>query len=176
MSLAGSRGGAPLWGLGQRPNCSTGDQFQGSRQQRRRQRSVPATNFARPQTRPQAAHSTTCRLSRQMGATDQHRETTPVLVFFIAGDFASADATRGLSARPLDPFGLNTSILDFICCKGNKLPQKAKNASRQSPCAGEDCRDACISSNYSHAASNASKNSGQDQVPHDAILSFFTVN
>ena len=173
MSLAGSRGGAPLWGLGQRPNCSTGDQFQGSRQQRRRQRSVPATNFARPQTRPQAAHSTTCRLSRQMGATDQHRETTPVLVFFIAGDFASADATRGLSARPL----VNTSMLDFIRCKGNELPQKkAKNASRQSPCAGEDCRDACISSNYSHAASNASKNSGQDQVPHDAILSFFTVN
>jgi len=41
-----------------------------------------------------------------MGATDQHRETIPVLVFFIAGDFASADATRGLSARPLDPFGL----------------------------------------------------------------------
>ena len=106
MSLAGSRGGAPLWGLGQRPNCSTGDQFQESRQQRRRQRSVPATNFARPQTRPQAAHSTTCTLSRQMGATDQHRETIPVLVFFIAGDFASADATRGLSARPLDPFGL----------------------------------------------------------------------
>ena len=73
---------------------------------RRRQRSVPATNFARPQTRPQAAHSTTCTLSRQMGATDQHRETIPVLVFFIAGDFASADATRGLSAHPLDPFGL----------------------------------------------------------------------
>ena len=25
--LAGSRGGAPLWGLGQRPNCSAGDQY-----------------------------------------------------------------------------------------------------------------------------------------------------
>ena len=143
---------------------------------RRRQRSVPATNFARPQTRPQATLSIYSILPRQMGATDQHRETIPVLVFFIAGDFASADATRGLSARPLDPFGLNTSILDFIRCKENELPPKSKNASRQSPCAGEDCRDACISSNYSHAASNASKNSGQDQVPHDAILSFFTVN
>ena len=129
MSLAGSRGGAPLWGLGQRPNCSTGDQFQGSRQQRRRQRSVPATNFARPQTRPQAAHSTTCRLSRQMGATDQHRETTPVLVFFIAGDFASADATRGLSARPL----VNTSMLDFIRCKGNELPQKKQKTHSDNP-------------------------------------------
>ena len=45
----------PLWGLGQRPNCFAGDYSQGSRQQRRRQRSVPASNFARPQTRPQAA-------------------------------------------------------------------------------------------------------------------------
>ena len=49
------KGRRPLWGLGQRPNCSAGDQSQGSRQQRCRQRSVPASNFARPQTRPQAA-------------------------------------------------------------------------------------------------------------------------
>ena len=97
---------------------------------RRRQRSVPATNFARPQTRPQAALSTTCTLSRQMGATDQHRETIPVLAFFIAGDFASADATRALSARP---FGLNTSILDFIRCKGNQLPQKSKKTHPDNP-------------------------------------------
>ncbi len=49
------KGQRPLWGLGQRPNCFAGDYSQGSRQQRRRQRSVPASNFARPQTRPQAA-------------------------------------------------------------------------------------------------------------------------
>ena len=61
LSLAGSRGGTSslfvclLWGLGQRPNCSSSDQSQGSRQQRRRQRSIPASNFARPQTRLQAA-------------------------------------------------------------------------------------------------------------------------
>ena len=41
-----------MWGLGQRPNRSTGDQFKGRSQPRRRQRSVPASNFARPQTRP----------------------------------------------------------------------------------------------------------------------------
>ena len=46
------KGQRPLWGLGQRPNCSAGDQFKGSSQQRCRQRSVPASNFARPQTRP----------------------------------------------------------------------------------------------------------------------------
>ena len=45
----------PLWGLGQRPNCSSSDQSQGSRQQRRRQRSVPASNSALPQERLQAA-------------------------------------------------------------------------------------------------------------------------
>ncbi len=49
------KGQRPLWGLGQRPNCSSSDQSQGSRQQRCRQRSVPASNFARPQTRHQAA-------------------------------------------------------------------------------------------------------------------------
>jgi hypothetical protein len=49
------QGQRPLWGLVQRPNCSSPDQSQGSRQQRRRQRSVPASNFALPQERPQAA-------------------------------------------------------------------------------------------------------------------------
>ena len=49
------KGQRPLWGLGQRPNCSAGDQHLKRTQQRRRQRSVPASNFARPQTRPQAA-------------------------------------------------------------------------------------------------------------------------
>ena len=41
-----------MWGLGQRPNCSTGDQFKEKSPQRRRQRSVPASNFALPQERP----------------------------------------------------------------------------------------------------------------------------
>ena len=120
-----------VWGNA--PTVSRATSMSNALNKRRRQRSVPATNFARPQTRPQAAHSTTCTLSRQMGATDQHRETIPVLVFFIAGDFASADATRGLSARPLDPFGLNTSILDFIRCKGNELPQKSKKTHPDNP-------------------------------------------
>ena len=61
--------------------------------------SLPLTSRVR--RRAPAAHSTTCTLSRQMGATDQHRETTPALVFFIAGNFASADATRGFPLAPL---------------------------------------------------------------------------
>ena len=66
------QGQRPCWGLGQRPNCSAGDQYAQRAQQRCRQRSVPASNFARPQTRPQAALLTNSTLSRQMGATDQH--------------------------------------------------------------------------------------------------------
>ena len=65
------KGQRPLWGLGQRPNCSAGDQYAKRAQQRCRQRSVPASNFAHPQMRPQAALPATYTLSRQMGATTQ---------------------------------------------------------------------------------------------------------
>ncbi len=51
------KGQRPLWGLGQRPNCSAGDHHRKRTQQRRRQRSVPASNFARPQTRPPSCSS-----------------------------------------------------------------------------------------------------------------------
>ena len=49
------KGQRPLWGLGQRPNCSAGDQYAKRAQQRCRQRSVPASNSALPQERPRAA-------------------------------------------------------------------------------------------------------------------------
>ena len=71
------QGQRPCWGLGQRPNRFAGDQFQGSAQQRRRQRSVPASNFALPQERPQAALFNIYAVSRQMGATDHPRCLRP---------------------------------------------------------------------------------------------------
>ena len=49
------KGQRPLWGLGQRPNSSTGDQYAKRAQQRCRQRSAPASNSALPQERPRAA-------------------------------------------------------------------------------------------------------------------------
>ena len=49
------KGQRPLWGLGQRPNCSAGDQYAKRAQQRCRQRSVPASNSALPQERPRTA-------------------------------------------------------------------------------------------------------------------------
>ena len=52
LPLRRVKGQRPLWGLGQRPNCYSGAQFQESHLQKRRQRSVPASNFALPQKRP----------------------------------------------------------------------------------------------------------------------------
>ena len=49
------KGQRPLWGLGQRPNSSTDNQYAKRAQQRCRQRSVPASNSALPQERPRAA-------------------------------------------------------------------------------------------------------------------------
>ena len=131
----GSRGNAPcrvkgqrpLWGLGQRPNCSTGDQYAKRAQQRCRQRSVPASNFARPQTRPQAALSTTCTLSRQMGATD-------LLVFSTIADLSRKQGFRlcGGDQRAFrSPFGnlrVATTGVDFDCGLGERHhPQSAQH-------------------------------------------------
>ena len=102
LSLDPARGNAPCgvqrrrlwWGLGQRPNYWSGDHSKGSRQQRRRQRSVPASNFALPQKRPQAALSITCTLSRPW-ARPQHWSSRHSNSFPIRRDFASAEATKG---------------------------------------------------------------------------------
>ena len=108
------KGRRPLWGLGQRPNSSADDQYAKRAQQRCRQRSVPASNFARPQTRPQAALPTTCTLSRQMGATD-------LLVFPTIADLSRKQGVRlcGGDQRAFrSPFGnlrVATTGVDFDC-------------------------------------------------------------
>ena len=113
------KGQRPLWGLGQRPNCSTGDQYAKRAQQRCRQRSVPASNFARPQTRPQAALSNICAVSRQMGAT-MELVLQPKLLFCTSRGFAPAGATKGLSDRPLETFGSPLPELTFVVAGGNR--------------------------------------------------------
>ncbi len=55
VPLRGQGAELPCGVWGNAPTVSTGDQLKGSSQQRRRQRSVPASNFALPQKRPQAA-------------------------------------------------------------------------------------------------------------------------
>ena len=116
----GSRGDSPLQGqgtaslvgFGATPQPFLVKPTQRKKSTRRRQRSVPASNFALPQERSQAAHSTTHILSRQMGATDQYgkRFVFPMLVFFVARGFASAEASRGLCGRPRHPFALHFHV------------------------------------------------------------------
>ena len=64
------KGRRPLWGLGQRPNRFTGDQYAKCAQQRRRQRSVPASNFALPQERPSTCFPYNLHIVAPIGATD----------------------------------------------------------------------------------------------------------
>ena len=124
---------APLVGLGATPQPFHGRPVMPNALNKgRRQRSVPASNFARPQTRLQAALSTNSTLSRQMGATDQHREKSFSLGagLFCCRDFASAEATRGLCGRPLDCFAHTPMFLDFYCCRGNRAGGRDQRAFR----------------------------------------------
>ena len=88
------QGTASLVGFGATPQLFLVRPAQREQSTRRRQRSVPASNFARPQTRP------------------------PSGSFLNAGDFAPAGATRGLCGRPLDCFAVHTSILGFYRGRG----------------------------------------------------------
>ena len=63
------QGTASLVGFGATPQLFLVKPTQKEKATRRRQRSVPASNFALPQERPQAALSTIYAVSRQMGAT-----------------------------------------------------------------------------------------------------------
>ena len=150
LPLAGSRDSVPCGVWGNAPTVGRATSLSNTPNKRCRQRSVPASNFARPQTRPQAAHSTNCAVSRQMGATVLlvgksklvfiasrgfracGRESgalrsppTPLrsahpcfLVFIVAGDFASAEASRGLCGRPRHPFAVHTHVSWSLLLQG----------------------------------------------------------
>ncbi len=69
LPLAGSRGGAPLWALGQRPNCSSFNLLQGKSQQGAgSEASLPVALRSR-RSAPKLLFPPCCTLSRQMGAT-----------------------------------------------------------------------------------------------------------
>ena len=84
------------WGLGQRPNCFSDNQFKEKAQARCRQRSVPASNFALPQKRPQAA------LLRKQG-------------FRACGRDQRAMKTDEVCDRPLETFGAATFGVSCLC-------------------------------------------------------------
>ena len=67
----GVKGRSSLCGVwGNAPTVPRATSMSNALNKRCRQRSVPASNFALPQKRPQAALSNICAVSRQMGATD----------------------------------------------------------------------------------------------------------
>ena len=107
-----------MWGLGQRPNCSSGDHFAKRAQQRCRQRSVPASNFAHPQMRPKLLYPLLahCRAKWARPTSIERRGSLAAGLFCCMG-FASAEATRGLCGRPLDCFASTSKRLDFSCCR-----------------------------------------------------------
>ena len=92
--LAGSRGGAPLWGLGQRPNCCSSSLLKKrSQQSAGNEASLPVTlrirRCAPNLLYPLLAH---CRAkwARPDCWSCDHSDSSPQ-----AEDFASAEATRG---------------------------------------------------------------------------------
>ena len=127
--LAGSRGGAPLWGLGQRPNCCAGDKFQGSRQQGAgSEASLPVTSRSR-RSAPKLLYPTTvpcrARWARPSCWCRRHSGAVKQACFLPqAGDFASAEATRGqwkrtkFAVAPLTPSPCTFSYLIFIVAGG----------------------------------------------------------
>ena len=65
----GVKGRRPLWGLGQRPNCFTGDHSKGKiNKGAGSEASLPVTLRSR-RSAPKLLYPTCCILSRQMGAT-----------------------------------------------------------------------------------------------------------
>ena len=69
LPLAGSRGGAPLWGLGQRPNCSSFNLLQGKSQQGAGSEASLSVTLRSRRSTPKLLFPPCCTLSRQMGAT-----------------------------------------------------------------------------------------------------------
>ena len=85
------QGTASLVGFGATPQQFHGRPASKRTQQRRRQRSVPASNFARPQTRPQAAFP--------QDSVKNYNCDAYMEICAAAEGFASADATRGHENR-----------------------------------------------------------------------------
>ena len=121
--LAGSRGGAPLWGLGQRPNRSTGDHSKGTTNKGAgSEASLPVTlRVLRRAPKPLFRPTMLCRARWARPNCWSFRHSCS---FLQAGDFASAEATRGqwkrmkFAVAPLTPSPCTFSYLIFIVAGG----------------------------------------------------------
>ena len=112
------QGTASLVGFGATPQLFRGRPASKRTQQRRRQRSVPASNFARPQTRPQAAFP--------QDSVKNYNCDAYMEICAAAEGFASANATRGqwkqtnVCGRPLDLFAVASHVTWFLSLQGRQ--------------------------------------------------------
>ena len=99
------QGTASLVGFGATPQLFFGRSIQRDSPQRRRQRSVPASNFALPQKRPKLLFRLLmlcrARWARPNGWSFKHS-----CFFLKAGNFASAEATKGHENRRMSAVAL----------------------------------------------------------------------
>ena len=123
------KGQRPLWGLGQRPNCYSGAQFQGSHLQRRRQRSVPASNFALPQKRPPSCSFQRLCCVAQM-AQPNCLSFRHGCLFPQAGISRLRARVGGFAVAPDAPSHCTSMFLDFSRCRGNRACGRDKEAFR----------------------------------------------
>ena len=129
------KGQRPLWGLGQRPNCSAGDQYAKRAQQRRRQRSVPASNFALPQERPQPhiRPLTYCR-ARWARPTSMGNDLFSRCWSFLLQEVSPLRRRiGGFAVAPDAPSHCTSMFLDFSRCRGNRACGGDKGAFRSPP-------------------------------------------
>ena len=133
MPLAGSRDSVPcgVWG-----NAPTVPRATNSKEEVNKgagsEASLPVTSRSR-RSAPQAALSTTCTLSRQMGATDQHREKS----FLGAGLFCCREISPlrrrpdGFAVALWTPSHCTPMFLDFSCYRGYRACGRDKSATKQ---------------------------------------------
>ena len=129
IPLAGSRGSALCGVWGNAPTVPRATNSKGKANKGAgSEASLPVTlRFLR--SAPQAALLTTCPLARPRCWFCRHG-----MSFLQAEDFASAEATRGLCGRPLDPFAMHAHaqctpmFLDFDCCRGIRACGRDKGA------------------------------------------------
>ena len=120
-SQKGSRGNAPCrvqgrrpcWGLGQRPNCSSSNQFKRNSPQRCRQRSVPAPNFARPQTRPPSCSTQQLCCVAPNGRDQVAGLATIAALSRTQGISLLRERQGGFAVAPLTPSQCTPMLLDF---------------------------------------------------------------
>ena len=133
ISPCGVKGRSPLWGLGQRPNCFAGDQFQENRQQRRRQRSVPASNFARPQTRPPSRSTNLPHIVATYGRDRVAGLSDIAALFRNAGISLLRERGGGFALAPSTPSQCTLLLLDFYWSRENRRCGGDKGAFRSPP-------------------------------------------